>query len=196
MRELSLNVLDVAQNSIRANAKLITIAVIREIAANSLTIRIVDDGCGMNEAQRSAVEDPFFTTRTTRDIGMGVPLFKMAAEMTGGSFRLDSQEGQGTTVEARFHTGHVDCMPLGDVNSSIHILVTMNPALDFIYRYAVDEQEFVLDTRELRDMLGDVPLDTPDVSEWIREYLQEQTALVDNNGNHEIPQEPNEAPLE
>lgn len=133
MRELSLNVLDIAQNSISAGAKLIEIDIREDTAKRLLTIRIADDGCGMTREKLKSVTDPFYTTRTTRKVGMGVPLFRMAAEMTGGSFEIDSEPGKGTVVTALFHTDHVDFVPLGDICSTVTMLICMNTDRDFRY---------------------------------------------------------------
>ncbi len=178
MRELSLNIMDVAQNSVAAGASLIIIrAMERE---NRLTIEIQDNGKGMTQAQVSQVTDPFFTTRTTRKVGLGVPLFKMQAEMTGGSFSIVSHLGEGTTVKAEFVTSHVDMIPLGDMDATILLLITCNPERDFVYIRAKDGREFTLDTRQLRGVLGEeVPLNTPDVAAWIKEFLQEQTSYIE-----------------
>lgn len=175
MQELSLNVLDIAQNSIRAGASLTTIRVEEDTAANELAISIEDDGCGMTEEQVKQVTDPFYTTRTTRKVGLGVPFFKMAAEMTGGSFTLRSVPGEGTCLTARFVRDSIDRMPLGDMCGTVCILIRMNPSLDFRYIRALDGKSFTVDTRELRKILGDVPLDTPEVMEWIQDFIMEQT---------------------
>ena len=119
MRELSLNVMDIVQNSVRAGASLITVQVAESKKHDTLTITITDNGCGMSAEQVKSVIDPFFTTRTTRKVGLGVPLFKMEAEMTGGSFQIDSEEGKGTKVTAVFRPSHVDMIPLGDIASVI-----------------------------------------------------------------------------
>lgn len=178
MRELSLNVLDIAQNSISAGATLIEIEIREDTAGRLLTIRIADDGCGMTPEKLKSVADPFYTTRTTRKVGMGIPLFRMAAEMTGGGFEITSEPGKGTTVTALFHTDHVDFIPLGDICSTVTMLICMNPGLDFRYCRQKDEKEFTMDTRELRQMLDGVPLDTPEVREWIQGYLMEQTQMI------------------
>ncbi len=178
MRELSLNILDVAQNSISAGATLIEIGIREETAEELLTIQITDNGCGMSAEKLKSVTDPFYTTRTTRKVGMGLPLFRMAAEMTGGRLGITSQEGIGTTVTALFHTGHVDFVPLGDVCSTITMLICMNTDRDFLYRRSRDKKSFQVDTRELRVILGDVPLDTPEVREWIQDYITEQTQML------------------
>jgi anti-sigma regulatory factor (Ser/Thr protein kinase) len=173
MRELSLNILDIAQNSISAGAPLITIEVVENTTEKSLLIGIYDNGKGMSEEQVRSVIDPFFTTRTTRKVGMGIPLFKMAAEQTGGKLEIESELGVGTNVKAYFKTDSVDFTPLGDVTSTIQMLITMNTDRDFIYRRVVDDKEFVLDTREIKVILGDVPLDTYEVSQWLKDYIEE-----------------------
>jgi len=180
MTEISLNVHDVAENSIRANASLVEISVLISQPDDLLTITIADNGCGMTEEQVSRVTDPFFTTRTTRSVGLGVPFFKMAAEITGGSFNIDSTPGVGTTVTAVFVLSSIDRMPLGDINCTIHSLITFNADIDFIYTYRFNEKEFILDTREFREILGDVPLNTPDVSAYIKEFLGENKQDTDD----------------
>jgi anti-sigma regulatory factor (Ser/Thr protein kinase) len=179
MTEISLNVLDIANNSIRANASLIEIKIQIQRDLDTLTITITDDGCGMTEEQVRKVEDPFFTTRTTRKIGLGVPFFKMAALSTGGSFHIASTPGVGTTVTAVFGLSHIDRMPLGDMNSTMHTLITLNTQIDFLYTYLFDGKEFVLDTREFREILNDVPLNSPEVSTYIKEYLKENQNETD-----------------
>lgn len=178
MRELSLNVLDIAQNSISANASLIEIEITEDTKKNELTIGIYDNGKGMTQEQVENVQDPFFTTRTTRKVGMGIPLFKLAAEQTGGSLSIKSEVGVGTRIVACFKTDSIDYTPLGDIDSTIVMLITMNTDRDFIYRLKVDENEFTLSTSELKKILGDVPLSEPSVTQWIKEYLYEQTQTI------------------
>lgn len=178
MRELSLNVMDVAQNSVRAQASLVRITVSESDKDDRLIISIEDNGCGMTEEQVSQVIDPFFTTRTTRKVGLGVPLFKLSAEQTGGSFDIKSKPGEGTLTEASYIKSHVDMTPLGDINSTVEILIRCNPDIDFVFTRSTDSGSFTLDTRELREVLGDVSLDTPDVLEWIKQYLEEQTQII------------------
>lgn len=178
MRELSLNVMDIAQNSIRAGASLTTIRIDESVPGDTLAITVTDNGCGMSQEQVKSVIDPFFTTRTTRKVGLGVPLFKMEAEMTGGTFTIDSTLGVGTSLTAVFKPSHVDMIPLGDISSVMHLLITCNPEIDFLYirtRIRADgtEKEVSLDTRELREQLGEIPFSEPAVSEWIRDYIAE-----------------------
>lgn len=178
MRELSLNVMDVAQNSVRAEADLVRITVEESDKEDRLTIVIADNGCGMTEDQVSQVIDPFFTTRTTRKVGLGVPLFKLSAEQTGGSFDIQSKVNVGTATTASYVKSHVDMTPLGDINSTVKILIQCNPQIDFVFTHSTDEGSFTLDTRELREVLGDVSLDNPDVLEWIGQYLEENTQNI------------------
>ena len=179
MPEISMNVLDIAENSIRAEAALIEIGAAVDEAADTLTIVIKDDGCGMTKEQVAHVEDPFFTTRTTRKVGLGVPFYKMAALSTGGDFAIESEPGKGTEVRAVFGLSHIDRMPLGDINGTIHTLITFNTHIDFRYTYRYNDREFVLDTREFREILEGVPLDTPEVSQYIRDYLEENKTETD-----------------
>ncbi len=179
MRELSLNVMDVAQNSISAGASLVTVEVAENTTESTLSITISDNGRGMTALQAANVTDPFYTTRTTRKVGLGVPLFKLAAEQTGGSLEIQSEPGVGTSVKAVFCTSHLDMTPLGDINSTVSILIRCNPDIDFMFIRSFNGSSFTLDTRELRGILGaDVPLDSPDVMEWIDGFLLEQTKNI------------------
>ncbi len=183
MRELSLNVMDIAQNSVRAEASLVKITVEESDKNDLLTITIEDNGCGMSEEQVAQVIDPFFTSRTTRKVGLGVPLFKMSAEQTGGDFEIKSKLGEGTLTKASYVKSHVDMTPLGDINSTVVILIQCNPDIDFVFSRSTDSGSFTLDTRELREVLDGVSLDTPEVLEWIKQFLEEQTQII-NGGAH------------
>lgn len=175
MRELSLNVLDIAQNSLSAGASLVEIGVAEDTGQDLLVLTVRDNGWGMTPAQQAAVRDPFYTTRTTRRVGMGVPLFRMAAEMAGGGLDIASVPGEGTVVTARFVRSHIDRMPVGDMCGTVTALIRMNPQVNFLYRRRFNSREMAVDTRELRQVLGEeVPLSDPDVMEWITAYIQEQ----------------------
>jgi len=174
MDELSLNILDIAQNSIAANAKLVEIDVEEDDAADSLVIRVKDDGKGMSEEFLRTVENPFVTTRTTRKIGLGISFMKEAAEITGGSFGIKSKLGAGTTLTAEFVKSHIDRQPLGDLTGTMVALVTLNPGVDFALRYKVNENEFIFTTREVKEILGDeAELNTPMVAAFLDEYIRE-----------------------
>lgn len=174
MKELSLNILDIAENSVKAKATL------TEIFLNendeTITLIIKDDGTGMPEEIVKGVTDPFYTTRTTRKVGLGLPLLKMAAEQTGGNIKIVSSQGDdhGTTVEAVFYKNHLDFTPLGDVISTITTLIQGHPDTDFLFIHNKNDNQVRLDTREIRQVLEGVPLNTYDVIQWINEYLREQ----------------------
>lgn len=179
MPEISLNILDVAQNSVAAGSKLTVIDIDANLAADRLTITVSDDGKGMDEDQLKRVADPFYTTRTTRSVGLGIPFFKMACEMTGGEFRIDSRPGLGTTTQAVFGLSHIDRMPLGDIAGTFASLVGPNPEIDFVLRYRIDDRSFTADTREFREVLGNVPLGEPQVLGFITDFIQENRLECD-----------------
>ncbi len=178
MRELSLNILDIVQNSIAAGASLTEILVSEDTAENTLHIGIYDNGRGMSEEQVKGVMDPFYTTRTTRKVGMGVPLFKMAAEQTGGTFSITSEQGKGTKVDAFFKTDNIDFTPLGDIASTVATTVCMNEDKDFIYRRIIDGKEFLFSSAEIKTVLDGVPLSEPSVMNWVENYINEQTEEI------------------
>ena len=173
MKELSLHILDIAKNSVKAKASLIEIIVIEDEEKNFLSIGINDNGSGMTEEFLQRVRDPFSTTRTTRKVGMGIPLFEAASVQCGGKLDITSEVGVGTKVLATFQHNHIDRAPLGDMTGTIKTLIWGSPEIDFLYRHEKNGQEFILDTRELKNVLGGVPLDTPDVLEWIEGYIKE-----------------------
>ncbi len=183
MTEISLNVLDITENSVKAKASLIKITVDANTAADRLSITIDDNGCGMTSEQLSKVTDPFFTTRTTRKVGLGVPFFKQSAEMTGGSFDIRSTPGVGTVISASYVLSSIDRMPLGDMVSTMHQLIVMHQQCDFLYTYSYNDRSFTLDTREFRETLGDVPFDVPEVSLFIKDFLKENTEEVNAGQN-------------
>ena len=183
MTEISLNVLDITENSVKAGATLIKITVEANTAKDRLTITIDDNGCGMTPEQLSRVTDPFFTTRTTRKVGLGVPFFKQSAEMTGGSFDIKSVPGEGTVISASYVISSIDRMPLGDMVSTMHQLIVMHQQCDFLYSYSYNDRSFTLDTREIRETLGNIPFDVPDVSLFIKDFLKENTEEVNAGQN-------------
>ncbi len=178
MKELSLNVLDIAENSVKAEARLTEIRI--DETDDLLTLTIQDDGRGMTSDVVKTVTDPFYTTRTTRKVGMGLPLLKLEAEMTGGTLTVESRhqsefpDSHGTTVTAVFHKNHIDFIPLGDIVSSITTLIQGHPDSDFLFTHTLPDKTVTLDTRALRQVLEDVPLNSFEVIQWIGEYLNEQ----------------------
>ena len=180
MKEISLNILDIAMNSVKANAD--TVEILLDETADTLRVEIRDNGCGMKPDFLAAVTDPFTTTRTTRKVGLGIPLFKLACEQTGGAFTVVSRheseypDSHGTETAATFIKNHIDFTPLGDVVSTLSTLIQGSPDIRWIFRHARPGGEVSLDTEELRAVLGDVPLSAPEVIGWITGYLEEQYA--------------------
>lgn len=180
MQELSMNVLDIAQNSVRAEASAITITVNENALSDSLTITIADNGRGMAKEQLNRVTDPFHTTRTTRKVGLGIPFFKMAAEMTGGSLRIESCVGKGTVITATFVLSHIDRMPLGDMPQTITQLICLNESINITYAYSLNGNEFTVSSREFIETLEGIPLNNPSVMHFINSYITENSnALMD-----------------
>ena len=172
MEELSLHLLDLIQNSVKAGASLIEIIITEK--AGLLTIELNDNGCGMSEEFLQRVESPFTTTRTTRKVGLGIPLFKQAALMAGGDFGIISRQGEGTRIKASFEINNIDRAPMGDLAGTILGQVLSTPVTpDYRLLYAVEDASFEYDTREIRRQLEGVPLDAPDVIAWMKDYLEE-----------------------
>ena len=183
MKELSLNILDITENSVKAKATLVRIEISE--TDETLTIKITDNGVGMTEEVLASVTNPFYTTRTTRKVGLGIPLLKFAAEQTGGVLTISSKHIQthddhGTAVCAVFNKNHVDFTPLGDVISTVTTLIQGHPDVDFLFTHAFGGT-VSLDTREIREILGEVPLSTYEVICWIRDSLEEQYSEIKKN---------------
>lgn len=175
MEEISLHVLDIAQNSLSAGAALIHIEVDEQEQADTLTVRVTDDGRGIPPELLEKVTDPFVTTRTTRKVGLGLSLFMQGAKAADGDFSIESEPGKGTRLCATYRRSHIDRQPVGDMAGTIRTLVLCNPDVDFVYTRRFNERSFTLDTRELRDVLGsEVPLNAAEVQAWIADYLNER----------------------
>lgn len=177
MRELSLHILDIVQNSIKADADLIIIDIEADYTSDKLFITVTDDGKGMSKELLEKVTDPFTTTRKTRNVGMGLPLFKMAAEASGGDFKISSKEGMGTVVKAGFGISSIDRMPLGDMEETMAMLLMGSPEIDFILNYQIKTEsgvrEFNFDTRQIREELDDIPIDEYEIISSIKSYIKE-----------------------
>ncbi len=183
MKELSLHILDLVQNSIRSGADLIKIKVLNNTINNSLLVGVLDNGSGIEFKNINKVCNPFYTTRDIREVGLGISLFKMSAELTGGSFSINSKKDLGTQVIGVFNLSSVDMLPIGKMNCTIEILIRCNPNLDFIYERGIDDKYFRLDTRRMRELLNDdVALNSPHVMNWVNGYLKEQTKIISGGG--------------
>ena len=173
-----MNILDIAENSVRAQATLVEILLEQDTGRQRQVLTIRDNGKGMDAEMVLQVTDPFCTTRTTRKVGLGLPFLKMAAEMTNGSLHIESTPGKGTAVIASFALNHIDLAPLGDMPATISALAQTNPDIDFVYRLTRDGATFIFDTREAKELLGEVRLSEPSVALFIRDYVEEQTREI------------------
>ncbi len=182
MRELSLHILDVVENAIEACARHVELTIIEDLDADLLTIRVIDDGRGIDADTLRRVRDPFFTTRTTRHVGLGIPLFTAAAERCAGALDIDSQPGSGTALVARFQHSHIDRAPLGDLPGTLICVLMRDAELHVRYRHAIIEhgsdRSFELDTAEIADALGNLPRSLPIVREWLSDYVAQGEAQL------------------
>ena len=179
MRDLSLHLLDLAQNSITAGASLVTIRLTLG-EDRMLTMELADNGKGMSPELLARVTSPFATTRTARKVGLGIPMMKENAEKAGGTFKLESEEGKGTTLTCSMDTGNIDCLPLGDLSGTLLSLMLTNPLFpDFLFEGKSPKGESVFDTREVRAALGsDIPFNEPSVAAWLKEALDEEMKTI------------------
>jgi signal transduction histidine kinase len=173
MLELAAHILDIAENSVRAGARLIKIDINEDTVNDSLSIEISDDGRGMKKEEIKKVLDPFYTTKTVRRVGLGIPLLADAAQRSGGHLTLESQEGIGTTIKATFGLSHVDRQPMGNITSTLIILIAGNSDVDFFYKHRYNDRQFELDTRVIRKEIEDVPINHPEILKYIRGVLEE-----------------------
>jgi hypothetical protein len=171
MEDLSLHILDVAENGLRAGATFVEIVIQDDPAADILSITIRDNGEGMDPRTVEQVCDPFYTTRTTRRVGLGLSLFKQSSLETGGSFSVSSEPGKGTEIIATFQKGHIDRKPLGDMASTVTMLIAGHPDVDFYYASNCGGENVALDTRDIRNELDGIPLNSPPVLKFIRELF-------------------------
>ena len=179
MVEISLHILDIAQNSIKAKASLVEIEVNEDIAANLLTIIIKDNGCGMDKDFLKDVTNPFRTSRTTRKVGLGLSMFKSAAELTGGSLDIWSEVGVGTVVTVNFVYDSIDRQPLGDMATTMTTIIGGAPDIDYVYHHSYNGKSFDMDTRQLRQVLGEeISLAEIDVLNWIDDYIKTETENI------------------
>lgn len=172
MRELSLHILDIAENSIAAGAKNITIEIDEDSTSDLLKLEIDDDGRGMSEEMAGQVVDPFVTSRTTRKVGLGIPLLKEAAEACNGSLVLTSQIGKGTKISVTFQRSHIDRMPLGDITTTLLNLLVSNPDVHWIFVYKVNNNIYRFDDVEIKEIIGDVPLTEPEILSILRQMIK------------------------
>lgn len=172
MKDLSLHILDIAHNSIRAKAKNISIKISEDVIKDRLSISITDDGSGMSADQLESITDPFFTTRTTRKVGLGIPLIKQRADECNGSFSIKSELGKGTELYMDFQQSHLDLPELGDIAGVISGLCCSCPDIRFVFDYNKADIEYHFDTEEVLEVLDGLPINTPEVEIFIREMIE------------------------
>ena len=178
MRELALHLLDIAENSISAGSKNIRIEVVEDIQKDRLKMVIQDDGKGMDAEMLATITDPFVTSRTTRKVGLGIPLLKAAAEACNGSLKIVSTPGKGARVEVGFQRSHIDRMPLGDLANTMITLIIGSPEVHWRFKYQVNTETFEFDDEPIKEQLEGVPLSEPAVLRFIREYLEDGIAGI------------------
>ena len=173
MKNIALHILDLVQNSYRANAGMVEISIVEDPAKNCYRLIIKDDGKGMKEDELQKATDPFYTSRTTRKVGLGLPLIQMNIERTGGSFTLSSIPEKGTTLEATFVMNHPDRLPLGEIDDVLVLLATGLPLLRLVYDHQTPSGEYRFDTELIRDIIGDIPESNQEVRKFLREMIVE-----------------------
>jgi hypothetical protein len=180
VRELALHLLDIAENSVAANAQNITISVNEDTTTDRLRMSVVDDGIGMDEATVARVVDPFFTSRTTRKVGLGLPFLKQAAESCNGGLLIQSTPGKGTQIKVEFQFSHIDRMPLGDLASTFLSLLIAKPEINWDFVYMVDGREFRFESFPVTQALEDIPLTEPSVLSYLRESIESGVAEINS----------------
>lgn len=178
MKDLSLHILDIVQNSIRAKSTLIGIEIDEQPNENQLIITITDNGTGMSPEQLQSAIDPFYTSRSTRKVGLGLSLFKQNSEMTGGSFRIESELGKGTKVTAVFGLNHIDRPIMGDLVGTLLILICSSEEINYVFKHQTSSGVFELDTRDIRQTLENVPISNPEVRLFLKEMIQENLEQI------------------
>lgn len=181
MRELSLHIIDIVENSVAAGASNIQIEVEENLIKDYLRINVQDNGMGMNLEVLNQVTDPFYTSRTTRRVGLGIPLLKAAAESCNGQFDIQSTPGLGTLVNIIFQHSHIDRMPLGDLPSTFLNLLVGHPQIHWLFKYQYNENVFICDDKQIKDILGDISLTEPTVLAFLRKYLCDGIVGIQNN---------------
>ena len=175
MEELSLHILDIAENSITAGAKNIEIKITENKETDLLKIKIIDDGIAMSDEEINRPTDPFFTSRTTRRVGLGLPLLKQAAQSANGNIEVSSEFGKGTYMCATFQLSHIDRQPLGNMADTIVALIVANPSINIVYKYERDEHRFIFDTKEIKEKIKGISINSTSVISFVRQYIKENT---------------------
>ncbi|MEW6600911.1 MAG: ATP-binding protein [Nitrospirota bacterium] len=180
MEDLSLHILDIAENSITAGASRIIIRIVEDLDANMFLLEISDNGKGMEKDMYEHACDPFYTTRTTRKVGLGIPLLAQSAQDCNGSLSIHTEKGKGTRITATFQHDHIDRKPLGDIDKTMIVLIASNPDIDFLLEYKKNNDMYILDTSELKKELEDVPINNIEVIKIIKDDIRAWLIQVNN----------------
>ena len=178
MEEICSHILDVTANAVTAGAAHVVVAIEADRKKNLLSVSFKDDGKGMDEEMVKRVVDPFFSTKKGKKVGLGIPLLKGTAETCGGGFSLTSKPGEGVDISVTFQLDHPDLPPLGNLKDTILVLIVGNPDVDFSFSYAADGKSFSLYTREIRGLIGDLPINHPEIVKFLTEYLDEKLYFI------------------
>ncbi len=179
MRDISMHILDIIGNSVRAGASLVEISIIENVGEDQMILKIKDDGCGMDEETVKNALDPFFTSRKTRKVGLGIPLLQQNAQLSDGDLIIESELGKGTQIMASFVHSHIDRPPLGDLAGTLSLAVSGNPKVEFIYIHHHDQEEFEFDSREVKKVLDGIPVTEPGVIGFIKEMIKENLIEIE-----------------
>ncbi|WP_075602237.1 ATP-binding protein [Saccharicrinis aurantiacus] len=178
MRDLSMHILDIVGNSVRAKSTEVKIILMEDMDYDILSLRIEDNGCGMSEATIKKAMDPFFTSRKTRKVGLGIPLLQQNAELTNGGITIESEIGKGTQLTAVFVRSHIDRPPLGDIADTIALIISGNPNVNIIYSHSFNDEKYILTTKEIINSLENVSISHPKINQFIKQMIEENLELI------------------
>ena len=180
MEDLSLHILDIVENSIRAGASKIKILILEDIKANLLLLEICDNGKGMDEEMVKRACDPFYTTKSVRRVGLGLPLLAQTARECGGDLEIETGQGKGSTVTASFQYDHIDRKPMGDIEKTMTVLIVSHPDIDFIFEHKKGNSSYTLDTADLKGQLDGIPINNPEVIKFIKNDINSWLNMIDS----------------
>lgn len=172
MKDISLHMLDIIRNSVKAGARKIGITIMDDRKKNRLVLKISDDGTGIPDEIIGYVTDPFFTTSANKKTGLGIPLLKQNAEQTGGRLEIKSDSKKGTSIKAVFRQDHIDMIPQGDIAATLRVIIASEPDIDIRYKHFVDDEGFELNTAVIRQAVSGTGLNSPGVLDYITEFVE------------------------
>ncbi len=179
MKDLSMHILDILQNSVAAHASLVKLRINEDPSQDKYCVQFTDNGIGMDSEMLQHVADPFYTTRTTRKVGLGLPLLKQNAERTGGNMNIHSQQGKGTEVKAEFGFNHIDRLPTGDIAGTLALTVSSYPQIDFLYEHTTPKGTFIFDTVEIKETLDGLSITNPHVIAFMKDLIHDNLKEIE-----------------